>query len=209
MQLTWPVAASVLDTPIAVAGGIAVSAIAGEVVNATVANTSVAATQGVAYTATAGAGAVLASNKISSAASMLAGASGSVPVVWSAPGATVGLVARDSSGIYSNVKLVASATTANDGGIHTLARVLDQIGTATYASTDGVRGLVYGDTVRLADGGIVSWMGPRFTTWRDLRTERYTDRGYWKPVGATSSAPSVNITPSVAASVAKASSSER
>ncbi|MGB7962693.1 MAG: hypothetical protein WCF12_07000, partial [Propionicimonas sp.] len=141
----WAVTATAVDSPLTATRDLTLSARTAELINATVSNTSSAVAEGFGLfnTASGAAGAVVASNKVSSTARASIDATGGlVPV---AAGGTLEIRADDSAGIYSNVKLVASSITTNDGGVHALDLLLP----ADVLSSAGTVTLHFGDTVRL------------------------------------------------------------
>ena len=64
---------------------------------------------------------------------------------------TVAVLADDSAGIFSNVKLTASSITTNDGGMHTYGQAADLLIDADYWTTDGGATLEFGDRVRIGE----------------------------------------------------------
>ncbi|MGB4892309.1 MAG: hypothetical protein WBP09_11645, partial [Propionicimonas sp.] len=197
---TWDVTASAIDSDLTADADLTLTARSAEVINATVSNTAASTAAGLFGTASAGAGAVVASNKISSSARALVDSTTSQRVNLTAGGA-LRVVADDAAGIYSNVKLTVSSITTNDGGVHALGAALDLLVDPTYQSSQGLQSLVFGNTVLLADGSVYQWMGPNTPTLVDLLTADYEDLGYWKPVGSTDYFPqgfNVTTSPSVA-----------
>ncbi|MFZ0530531.1 MAG: hypothetical protein WAL91_08355, partial [Propionicimonas sp.] len=142
----WAVTASALDSAVRATNNLALAARTAGLINATVSNTTSAIAEGLGLftTASGAAGAVVASNKVSSTARALIAATGPgwVPV----NAGVLAISADDSSGIYSNVKLVASSITTNDGGVH----ALDLLIPADWESSDGTVTLSFGDRIRLA-----------------------------------------------------------
>ncbi len=200
----WTVTASATDSDLTTTGDLTVSARSAEVINSTVSNTATATTDAMFGTVSAGAGAVLASNKISSAAKAFIDSTTSARRHVKAGDLTI--LGDDSAGIFSNVKLVASSITTNDGGVHHLNRLVDELSPATYESNTGVKDLMFGDTVHdVAGGGIYTWMGPVTATSVNLGAPAhpFTDLGWWQSVGATDPSPEgFNVTASPSATVA-------
>ncbi len=154
----WDVSASAVDSTLnatatgASAGNLTVKARSAELVNATLSNVSSAKTAGVAYTFSGAAGAVLATSKVSSRAAAVIESTTPTRVVVQAAGA-VAVIADDSAGSYSNVKLTASSITTNDGGMHSYGQVADLLIPSDYWTTDGSATLKFGDRVRIAELG--------------------------------------------------------
>ena len=128
-------------------------------------------------------GGVLASNKVSTLASATVD-DATVDAVGD-----VAVAASDEAGIYSNVKIVSSSITTNDGGTAVLQDEINNFLDADYSSTEFASNLKLGQRVRIAaaqatadvkKGAIYEWMGEDGP--QNLATQDYTDLSFWKPV---------------------------
>ncbi|MGB3645615.1 MAG: LEPR-XLL domain-containing protein, partial [Mesorhizobium sp.] len=147
--------ASILKSSVGAGGDIAVSALNNAQINATVSNAAVTDTASLFGASGSSYGAVISGNKVSGAARAIIDNSGTTGKTIAADG-TVSVTADDSSGIYSNVKLVAETSVTNDGGASIIQETINDLAPADYDTNpdpDGtkVRNLKYGDRVRLAD----------------------------------------------------------
>ena len=90
------------------------------------------------------------------------------------------VLAVDEAGVWSNIKIVSSSVTTNNGGTAVLQDEIDNLNRGVdYLSSDGMQSLELGDKVRnLADGDVYVWMGEDGDV--DLATADYTDLGVWK-----------------------------
>ena len=107
-------------------------------------------------------GGILASNKVSTLASA------TVDDATIDAGGDVAVTASDEAGIYSNVKIVSSSITTNDGGTAVLQDEINNFVDADYSSTEFASNLTLGQRVRIADaqatdgvkkGAVYEWMG--------------------------------------------------
>ncbi len=121
------------------------------------------------------------------------------------------MTASDEAGIYSNVKIVSSSITTNNGGTAVLQNEINNFVGADYSSTEIAANLKFGERVRIAagqvsgdvkKGAVYEWMGEDETTATDLATQDYTDLSFWKPVRETKLVPQgVNFTKSDSAAI--------
>ncbi|MEW5797300.1 MAG: hypothetical protein AB1772_13220, partial [Candidatus Zixiibacteriota bacterium] len=72
----------------------------------------------------------------------------------------VTIKALDNSGVYSNVKLVSSSVTTNDGGVGVAQETLNDFIPADFKTSEGSVKIEFGDKVRLAD----NYGAPSYTT---------------------------------------------
>jgi hypothetical protein len=165
--------------------------------NATVSNAAESAASALYGAVGKSVGAILASNKVSSAAHAFIEFTGVQDTVDVAGSLTIH--AEDTAGIYANSKVLSSSVTSNDGGAAVLQETVNDFVPADYASSEGSRSIEFGQAVRLADdydselgqpGGVYRYLGTAATL--DLSATDYTDLGYWKPVLGTQSIPQGN-----------------
>ena len=106
-------------------------------------NAATAENHGLFGATSAAAGAVLATNKVSSDNDCVGRrrrrqVDGSLAVV-----------ANDAAGVYSNVKIVSTSLTTTDSGVHFLGKFVNGEVPADYdTAIAGITALVFGDTVR-------------------------------------------------------------
>ena len=115
-------------------------------------------------------------------------------------GGSLTLTARDEAGIHANSKVVSTSITTSDGGANVLNQAVAYLA-HEYATTDDATDLTFGDRVLLspgyANGGtpsrVYQFMGTAADgLGRDLGTENYDDRGYWKEILDTQLIPQGN-----------------
>ena len=150
-ETPWLVKAYVKDSPVTAAGGLDVSADSAPVINSTVSNTAVSQNSGLFGVKSTAAGAILSSNKVSSAAQAW--------IEFTTPGrgnvsagGDLVVAASDDAGIYSNAKLVVSSVTTNDGGVHFAQQALSSSIHADFATSQGSQAIAFGQRVRLSQG---------------------------------------------------------
>ena len=110
--------------------------------------------------------------------------------------------ADDKAELYSNVKIVTSSITTNDGGASALNETVADVLPADYSTGEGVRDVLFGERVRLADdydatkgnaGSVYEFMGRSADgAGIDLGTTDYSDLGLWKEVLETQLIPQGN-----------------
>ena len=96
--------------------------------------------------------------------------------------------AEDAAGIFSNVKMVSSSVTSNDGGVGVLQSEINNFVPFQYLNTEGLRAPKFGERVRIAAGldrgGLhdrrrrrrTSATGPRVQVADDYGTYRLTSK---------------------------------
>jgi hypothetical protein len=119
-----------------------------EQVNATVSNAASSEATALYGAKGMAVGGIIASNKVRSAVH-----------AWFQNGtATIGgpvdIVAVDASGIFSNVKMVSSSVTTNDGGVGVLQDEISNTVKFQYLNTEGLRAPKFGERVRIAPDSI-------------------------------------------------------
>jgi Lipase len=188
--------ATIVDSSVDADGDLTLTAASDAQLNATVSNAASSVASALYGASGKSVGAVVASNKVSSAAQAYidyadAGALGSVQV-----GRTLTISAQDNSGLFANSKLVSSSVTTNDGGAAILQETLNDFLDADFLSSEGSREIDFGERVRLTDdydpslgapGAVYQYMGTTQTL--DLAGADYTDLGLWKPVPGTNLVP--------------------
>jgi hypothetical protein len=193
LSLEQPAAAraTVTDATITSGGALTVNADNAAQLNATVSNAA-SSTAGALWKAEGkSVGGIIASNKVSSAASAKLERTNA-----QATGAAT-VSAADAAGISSNVKLVSSSITTNNGGTAVLQDEINLFLQADHATSEGTKTVKFGDRVRISDtpslpagtvkGQIYTYMGT--TSSFDLAAADYADRGYWRPVKETNLVP--------------------
>ena len=149
--------AKVWDTTVVLTGGLSVIADNAAQLNATVSNAATSAASALFGASGSAGGGLLASNKVASSATALLGFTTRDPSRTTREVSAAGSVvvsATDSSGIYANIKLVSSSTTANDGGASILQQVITGSIPSDFLSSEGEVTLVFGSTVKVAEGHI-------------------------------------------------------
>ena len=154
----WLVVAFIQDTVVTAEGDLAVSAESAPLINATVTNAASSTSANMYLAASAGAGAIVASNKVASGAEAWIRFTGALPGTISA-GGDVTVEAVDDAGIYANAKLVVSSTTTSDGGVHFFQQGVNSAVHADFTSSQGSQAIDFGDRVRLAP----AFASPSFT----------------------------------------------
>ncbi|HEY3484643.1 MAG TPA: hypothetical protein VGK49_04625, partial [Ilumatobacteraceae bacterium] len=191
--------ATIRNSVVVTTADVTVSAVNAAQLNATVSNAA-DSTASAMYNATGQAvGGLLASNKVST--------SSDAAIVNSSvtAGGAVTVTATDAAGIFSNIKVVSSSITTNDGGTRVLQDEVNNFLRADYLSTETAStGLAFGDRVRIAAdqatdevrrGTVYQWMGDDVAGPVDLTTQVYTDLRFWKPLSETTLVPQgVNFT---------------
>ena len=180
--------ATITNSTIEADGDVTVSADGAALLNATVSNAADSTAAALFNAKGKSIGLVVAQNKVSSKALATIDGSG----VTAAGDVTIH--AADAAGIFSNIKIVSSSQTTNNGGTAVLQDEINNfIGGVKYLSSDGLQDLVLGDTVRIAadqatgtgpndvkKGAVYEWMGEDGPV--DLTTTDYADLGLWRPV---------------------------
>ncbi|MCZ7598723.1 MAG: hypothetical protein M5U09_14665 [Gammaproteobacteria bacterium] len=107
-------------------------------------------------------------------------------------GGGVAVNAEDNAGIYSNIKLVASSVTTNDGGAGVIQETISDLVPVDYDSGNPLYAdpiaLQFGDRVRVADdheaggeaGSVYRYMGPGAGEEITLSEENYDNLDLWK-----------------------------
>ena len=195
--------ASVTGSTITSAGDVTVNAVNAARLNSTVSNAADSIASAMFDAKGKSVGGILASNKVSTLASA------TVDDATIDADGNIAVTASDEAGIYSNVKIVSSSITTNDGGTAVLQEEINHFVDADYSSTEFASNLTLGQRVRIAEaqatdgvkkGAVYQWMGEDGP--QDLATQDYTDLGFWKPVGETSLVPQgLNFTQSASAGV--------
>ena len=191
------VSATITNSTIDAGGDINVIAIGAALLNATVSNAA-DSTASALFNATGKAiGLTVAQNKVSSQAIA------TIEDSEVTAGGDLTVRAADEAGIFSNIKIVSSSQTTNDGGAAVLQDEINNfLNGAKFLSSDGLQTLVLGDKVRItADqaagtvkkGALYEWMGEDGPV--DLTTTDYSDLGLWRPVAASTAVPvGLNVT---------------
>ncbi len=135
--------ASIVGGTVSATGDVTVDATSAAQINATVSNAATAENHGLFGAKSSAAGAVLATNKVSTTATALV-ADGSVLA-----DGELSVSADDAAGIYSNVKIVSTAVTTTDSGVHFLGKYLNGDVPSDFDTGDGVQDIAFGDTVRI------------------------------------------------------------
>ena len=149
--------AKVWDTTVVLTGDLRVVADNSAQLNATVSNVATSAASALIGASGSAGGGLLASNKVASSATALVGFTVRDTVRATRElsiGGVAVISATDSSGIYANIKLVASSTSSNDGGASILQQVITGSLPSDFLSSEGEVRLVFGSTVKIADGYI-------------------------------------------------------
>lgn len=176
--------ASIVDTPLTIAGDLKLAADNTAILNATVSNAAVSEASALFDAGGTAAGAVLTSNMVSSAAQAFidfTGDRGNVRVTGEQT-----ILAKDDAGIFANTKLVSSSTTTNDGGAALANETISNAFPVDFLSADGSQEIELGEFVRLADdyanggnaGSVYEFMGTTQTV--DLSAEDYSNQDFWK-----------------------------
>ena len=195
--------AEVKNTDVVASGNLSVTAESLASINATLSNAAesdASALFGASGMAAAG---LIASNKVSSQARAIISNASShkTLIVNGADG--VAITATDAAGIHSNIKIVSSSITTNDGGASKLDGLisgeLDADYTAKKADDYGVQdiALEFGKHVRLSDdydgggiaGHVYKYLGPGAGELLDLNAQDYSNTDYWKEALATDLTP--------------------
>ncbi len=154
--------AKVWDTTVVTTGDVRVVADNSAQLNATVSNAASSAASALFGASGSAGGGLLASNKVASSAQALLGFTvrdpNRVTREISAGGAVV-VSATDGSGIYANITLVSSSTTANDGGASILQQTITGSLPSDFLSSEGEVRVVFGSTVKLADDHVAEDFG--------------------------------------------------
>ena len=150
-EAPWLIQGYIKDSTVTATGGLTVSADSAPLVNSTVSNTAASQNSGLFGVKSTAAGAILSSNKVSSAAKasieFTTVARGNVSA-----GGDLVVAASDDAGIYSNAKLVVSSVTTNDGGVHFAQQALNSSVAADFATSQGLQAIAFGQRVRLSPG---------------------------------------------------------
>ncbi|HZI44062.1 MAG TPA: hypothetical protein VFD53_02515, partial [Ilumatobacter sp.] len=201
------VSATITGSTVDAGGAINVTAVGATLLNATVSNAA-DSTASALFNATGKAlGFVVAQNKVSSQAVA------TIDDSSVSAGGELTIHATDEAGIWSNIKIVSSSQTTNNGGLPVLQDEINNfLDGAKYFSNEGERPLVLGDKVRIhadqASGGVTKnalyeWMGVDGPV--DLTAADYSDLGLWRPVAASTAVPvGLNVTNSDSMGIAAA-----
>ncbi|MGB7817523.1 MAG: hypothetical protein WBL35_02135, partial [Ornithinibacter sp.] len=149
--------AKLWDTTVVLTGGLRVVADNSAQLNATVSNAATSAASALFGASGSAGGGLLASNKVASSATALVGFTNrdtSRATREISAGGAIVVSATDNAGIYANIKLVSSSTTANDGGASILQQTITGLLPADFLSSEGEVRLLFGSTVKIADGYI-------------------------------------------------------
>ena len=179
------------NTPVSVAGNLSLNAVSAAQMNATVSNAADSAASALFGANGKALAFVLASNMVSTEAQAYIqfDTTGTVTVTGD-----VTIYASDTTGIYSNAKVVSSSVTTNDGGASVLDETLADLINADYSSDHATDiALKFGMRIRYQsgfgtgnDGTIYEYMGEDTATPVSLAAQDYTaDNGYWKAVPET------------------------
>ena len=176
------VSATITGSTIEAGGDLTVLADGAALLNATVSNAA-DSTASALFGATGKAvGIVVAQNKVSTktVASITGGSATADGDLF--------VVAHDETGIFSNVKIVSSSITTNNGGVPVLQDEIDNFTSGVdFISSEIAADIELGDLVRIVvdqatgdvkKGSIYEWMGEDGV--QDLSTQDYTDARYWK-----------------------------
>jgi hypothetical protein len=136
--------ASVARSTIVASGDLTVSALGASRLNATVSNAASSRAAAMFNATGKAVGAIVASNKVSTLTSA------TVEETTATVDGAVSVNAEDEAGVYSNIKIVSSSITTNDGGTPVLQNELDNFVTADFISTETAPSLAFGDRVRIA-----------------------------------------------------------
>ena len=139
-------AAYVTDSTITATGDLEVVARSLATVNSTVSNAAQTTTSGLFGASSMAADAVVARNKISSAAQAYA-EDATVDI-----GGALTVAAHDEAGIFSNASLVASSMTVNDGGRHLKGKIISGPLPVDFTTASGSQLVGFGDLVRIGTG---------------------------------------------------------
>ncbi|MBC8508638.1 MAG: hypothetical protein H8D34_27585, partial [Chloroflexi bacterium] len=169
-------------------GNLSVTALSSVQLNATVSNVAETTASGLYGASGMSVGAIIASNMVSSTTKAFVKDSNPADGVATSlnVGGDVRVSAQDDSGIHSNVKIVSSAVTTNDGGTAVLDAAIGNLMPADFTTGDGTQEIDFGEKVRLSDdyagggdpNGIYTYMGT--TTTLDLGSVNYANLDYWK-----------------------------
>jgi hypothetical protein len=206
--------AALTDTTVDASGDVSVAGTSAATINATVSNAATSRSAAAFGASSAAAGLTLATNQTSTRTrAVVAFATGGYPALLANTvkvGGALQIRAHDTSTIHSNVKLVSSSVTTNDGGMHWLGELIGGLTPTDHLSSEGLTSLDFGDTVRVVAGhtaggtvgAVYRWMGPDESE-RELTTTNFLDLGWWQEVASTSLVPEVsNLTPSGSVGVA-------
>ncbi|MBA2349921.1 MAG: hypothetical protein H0V81_16715, partial [Solirubrobacterales bacterium] len=183
--------ATVTLTTIRSDGALVVNADGATQLNATVSNAADSTASALWKAEGKSLGGVIASNKVSSAARA------TLDRVDAVAAGDARITATDSAGVFSNIKIVSSSITTNNGGTAVLQDEINLFLPFDLVSSDGLVTVAFGDRVRITDtpalpagaakGQIFTYMG--ITQAVDLLAADYADRGYWRPVKETNLVP--------------------
>ncbi|MDP2084434.1 MAG: LEPR-XLL domain-containing protein, partial [Gemmobacter sp.] len=179
--------AVLMNSAIATDGAVSVIARQNGLLNATLTNAAVTEASALFGAVGMSAGAVIASNAVQAAAraasdrNRLQGLTGTLPSAGD-----IRIEATDSQAIYSNVKLVSSSTTSNDGGAGLFNEVQRRL-RADHTSTETAEMLRFGDLVFVTSGhtaggtvgGLYRYLGQDAAS-VDLRLTDFSDLDRWK-----------------------------
>lgn len=200
------VTATIENTRLVVGGDLMVRALGSEQVNATVSNAADSVASALFGASGAAASAVLASNMVSSRVDAHIDYASETQGVVQA-GGDLSVIADDSSGVYSNVKLVASSVTSSDGGVNVLKNALTDYEDVDFYSEDGLQTIGFGSRIRVAEdhdlggepGDTYRYMGEDGPV--DLASQDYSDIGFWYAETPTDVVPQINLTSSDAIAI--------
>ncbi len=193
------------DTSVTAAGDMSVTANNAAQLNATVSNAANSAASALFGASGKAIGAAVAMNKVSSAADATiqdTDADDLSPTTLAVTGG-LSVSATDQAGIFSNVKVVSSSITTNDGGVGVLSETVADFVPADFSTEEGAVDIILGERVRLSDdyanggnaGSVYAYTGIDGNV--DLSTADYSDAGFWKEVLETQLFPEgLNVTES-------------
>ena len=130
-------------------GGVSVEAYGNEQINATISNAADSAASALYGANGKAVGGIIAMNKVRSSVQAYIE---DTPVT---AGGDLDVKGQDAAGIFSNVKMVSSSVTSNDGGVGVLQSEINNFVSFQYLNTEGLRAPKFGERVRIAPGSIV------------------------------------------------------
>ncbi|MGC9328427.1 MAG: hypothetical protein ACP5I1_12400, partial [Candidatus Hinthialibacter sp.] len=206
-----PATAYIQDSVITAAGSASVEASNQAQLNATVSNAANSAASALFNASGSSMGAAIALNRVAGGAKAYLNDSLNNDAVSTSvtAGGALRVKADDAAQLFSNVKLVSSSITTNDGGAAILGETVNDFVPADYSTAESrdelgkvvLRDLKFGDRVRLTDdyagggdpGGVYEYMGTDADgEGMDLGSQDYSDLGWWKKVPETELIPQGN-----------------
>src|SRR5262249_16845476 len=153
------------NTTVDAGADLAITAVSAAQINATLSNAASSTASALYGAKSLGFGGLLASNKVNGAAYAYIDESGLTPSATPEvkAGGSIAVTADDAVKIYSNVKMVSSAITTNDGGASILQSSINELIPADFVTTPSdsssltnIRDIKFGETVRLASNYAVA-----------------------------------------------------